>query len=96
MLANNRGNVQYFVEYKLRECYDYTVNKVDEKLLKRFGKKISKLRKELRLSQEELATAAGLDRTYISGIERGFQNPSLRTIGRLAKALGVSISDLTS
>jgi len=70
------------------------VNKDYEKLLKRFGKKISKLRKELRLSQEELAKTTNLDRTYISGIERGVQNPSLKIVSRLARALNVKPNSL--
>jgi transcriptional regulator with XRE-family HTH domain len=39
------------------------------------------------MSQEELAAAARLDRTYISGLERGVRNPALSTIERIASAL---------
>lgn len=46
------------------------------------------------LSQEKLGFETGLDRTYISGIERGERNPSLNNIGKLAKALRLSLSDL--
>ena len=52
------------------------------------------LRKERGLSQEELAELSGLDRTYISGIERGLRNVALRNIEALANALGVSIAEL--
>ena len=61
---------------------------------KRFGERIRTLRKERGLSQEDLAELCGLDRTYISGIERGLRNVALRNIDALAKALDVSISDL--
>ena len=60
----------------------------------RFGQRIRTLRKERGLSQEDLAELCGLDRTYISGIERGLRNVALRNIEALAEALGVSISDL--
>jgi transcriptional regulator with XRE-family HTH domain len=46
------------------------------------------------LSQEELAERAELHRTYVSDIERGARNPSLRSIDRLAKALKVSYATL--
>ena len=46
------------------------------------------------LSQEELGFRADLDRTYVSGIERGVRNPTLMIIGRLAKALGTRPSRL--
>ena len=61
----------------------------------KLGKKVKALRVDLRLTQEKLGEATGLDRTYISGIERGVRNPSFRNIEKLAKALRVSISDLT-
>ena len=60
----------------------------------KFGQRIRRLRKERGLSQEDLAELSGLDRTYISGIERGVRNVALRNIEALAQALGVSISDL--
>jgi transcriptional regulator with XRE-family HTH domain len=48
------------------------------------------MRLELGLSQEELAERAGLHWVYISGVERGVRNPSLKTIASLARALGVT------
>ncbi len=60
----------------------------------RFGKAIRRRRRELDLSQEELAERAELHRNYISGIETGTRNPSLKNIEKLAKALDISISEL--
>ncbi len=60
----------------------------------RFGKAVRRRRRELDLSQEELAERAELHRTYISSIERGQRNPSLENIEKIAKALSISISDL--
>lgn len=57
---------------------------------KKFGDKIRDLRKQKGLSQEELAFRSGLHRTYISDIERGSRNVSLKNIERIAKALGIS------
>ncbi|HBW56819.1 MAG TPA: transcriptional regulator [Oscillatoriales bacterium UBA8482] len=51
-------------------------------------------RRELDLSQEELAERSELHRTYISSIERGQRNPSLENIEKIAKALRISISEL--
>ncbi len=61
---------------------------------KRFGKAIRRRRRELDLSQEQLAEISGLHRTYISSIERGQRNPSLENIKNLTKALDISISAL--
>lgn len=55
-----------------------------------FGKHVAKLRKSLGISQEELSGRCGLDRTYISGIERGKRNLSLTNVFKLAKALDVA------
>lgn len=60
----------------------------------KLGKKIKKLRNDSGLSQEKLGEMTGLDRTYISGIERGVRNPSLKNIEKLAGALKVKASDL--
>jgi len=57
----------------------------DPKIL--FGQRLRSLRKERYMSQEDLALEAGLDRTYISGIEIGKRNVSLVNICRLAQAL---------
>lgn len=46
------------------------------------------------MSQEALAAQCELDRTYISGIERGTRNPSLTNILKIADSLGVSASEL--
>jgi transcriptional regulator with XRE-family HTH domain len=59
-----------------------------------FGLRIKELRLNASLSQEALAAECTLDRTYISGIERGQRNPSFKNIIRIAKALNVSPAQL--
>jgi transcriptional regulator with XRE-family HTH domain len=54
-----------------------------------FGCNLRAARAKKKVSQEQLALTAGLDRTYVGGIERGERNPSLFNICRLAGALGV-------
>lgn len=66
------------------------------KLQKQLGAKIRGEREGLGISQEELGFRTGLDRTYISGIERGVRNPSLVNIGKIAKALKISPDKLFS
>lgn len=60
----------------------------------KLGKKVRQLRIDLEITQEKLGEMTNLDRTYISGIERGIRNPSIAAIERLAKALKVKVSDL--
>ena len=52
-----------------------------------FGQVLRKFRNEAGISQEKLAMECNLDRTYISMLERGLRQPSLKTIFALAKAL---------
>jgi transcriptional regulator with XRE-family HTH domain len=59
-----------------------------------FGRAVRKRRRELDLSQENLAERAGLHRNYVSDIERGDRNPSLENIQKLAKALDIKVSAL--
>jgi transcriptional regulator with XRE-family HTH domain len=61
---------------------------------KRFGQRMRALRVAKGLSQEEFAANCGLDRTYISGVERGRRNISLKNIEVVAQSLGVKISEL--
>ncbi len=56
-----------------------------------FGAAVRRHRELLRLSQEELASRSGIDRTYISGVERGVRNPTLDVMQRIAKALGAEL-----
>jgi len=57
---------------------------------------VQKRRSGLGISQEELAERADLHRTYVADIERGARNPTLLTIKKLARGLGVSSSALLS
>jgi transcriptional regulator with XRE-family HTH domain len=66
----------------------------DEDILVRFGRRLRVLRLGMQLSQEALALECDLDRTYVSGIERGRRNVSLRNITALARVLNVSLSQL--
>jgi len=59
-----------------------------------FGEKVRKLRKEQRLSQEELSFKADLHRTYIGMIERAEKNITLLNVEKIAKALNVDIKKL--
>ena len=59
-----------------------------------FGRRVTELRKKASLSQEQFAFKCGVDRTYIGTIERGEKSPTLNTIAKIAKALGITKSEL--
>ena len=59
-----------------------------------FGQHIRQIRQTLAVSQEEIAHRAGIHVTYLSGVERGVRNPSLKNIRAIALALGVGVADL--
>lgn len=59
-----------------------------------FGRAVREARGEVGMSQEELAHRAGIDRSYMSSIERGEQNIGLMSMHRVAEGLGVTLSDL--
>lgn len=61
---------------------------------KKLGENLKKLRLEKKLSQGDLAKKLEVDRAYISNIENGRMNPTLSTLEKIAKALGISSSDL--
>ncbi|MFU9135913.1 helix-turn-helix domain-containing protein [Erwinia tasmaniensis] len=59
-----------------------------------FGKRVKQLRLQAGLSQEAFAHKCGLDRTYVSGIERGLRNPTLEVIAIIARGLEMEIKHL--
>jgi len=59
----------------------------------KFGIRLRTLRKEKGLSQEELALKSGLNRSYISGIEKGKRNVSLEVMEKLSESLSITIID---
>jgi transcriptional regulator with XRE-family HTH domain len=61
-----------------------------------FGQRLRELRQKYRVTQHELAQAAGLTDAYISNVENGFAVPSLTTVLRLAVALGCRVTELVS
>lgn len=67
---------------------------IDGAILSHFGARVRELREARGMTQEQFAHACELDRTYVSGIERGKRNVSLRNIRRVADALGVSLAQL--
>jgi transcriptional regulator with XRE-family HTH domain len=67
---------------------------MENSLLLAFGVHLRNLRSQKELSQEKLALKAGLDRTYISGVERGKRNISLVNLAVLAQALDTTLPEL--
>lgn len=64
------------------------------KMLKSFGLHLKQIRLNKNYTQEQLADVSDLDRTYISGVERGVRNISLINIIKLSRALEISPSEL--
>lgn len=60
------------------------------------GRAIVRARRRSGLTQEELAARAGMDRTFVGGIERGEENPSFDKLLRIAEAVGVRPSELVA
>lgn len=61
-----------------------------------FGDAVRRARTAAGLTQEELADRAGLDRSYIGGVERGDRNPTLSVIEKIAEGLGITLAELFS
>lgn len=57
------------------------------------GNRVRELRKQCKITQEQLAIIAGLDRTYIASVEEGHRNISIVNINKISKALGVSLKE---
>ena len=61
---------------------------------KRLGRNLKRVRKEKGISQGDIVRSLGMDRAFVSNIENGKANPTLATIAKLAKALGVPLGEL--
>lgn len=70
---------------------DFTLNNHQQTIY--IGKTLQRLRKEQKMNQDDLAYLSGLTREYISLLERNQYDPTLRTIERLAKSLGMLPSE---
>ncbi len=66
----------------------------DKVLCKHFGRRITFLRREKDLTQEELAYKTGISTSYLSAVERGITDITISTVKRLAKALDIEITEL--
>ncbi|MDX9723461.1 MAG: B12-binding domain-containing protein [Myxococcota bacterium] len=93
-----QSNDLRYAVHRLRELLEQELEAVEKQSEQDFyqnmGRRLSMLRKERGFSQAELAQAADLDRTYLSGVERGKQNPSVGVLLRLSSALGVSLQHI--
>ncbi len=61
---------------------------------KRLGEKIVSGRKKRKFSQEELASLSDIDRTYLSRIEKGKANPSIKTLHKISRKLKMKLAEL--
>lgn len=60
----------------------------------KLGQNLKRIRTEKGISQNKIARTLDIDRAFISNIENGKTNPTLATIAKIAKAIGVSIGEL--
>jgi transcriptional regulator with XRE-family HTH domain len=60
----------------------------------KIGKRIATIRKKQNISQDHLAFIADMDRTYLTRLEKGRANPSVRTLHKIARRLKVKVSYL--
>lgn len=87
MLEKNEIHSPWYKRLHFRSFWTMDVRK-------RLAGNMKRLRKERGWSQEALADEAGLDRTYISGVERVVKNPTISVVERIATALGCRMGEL--
>ena len=66
----------------------------EQKFLNDLGKRIATARKQKGISQEKLADAVDVHRTYIGFVEQGKRNPSIGKLRKIAAAIGLSLDKL--
>lgn len=65
-----------------------------KKLSKKFGENMQRIRLEKGMSQGDISRKIGMDRGSVSNIENGKRNPTLSTVEKIAKVLGVNTEEL--
>ena len=63
---------------------------------RKLGKNLKRIRIKKGISQGDIVRTLGMPKSFVSSIENGKTNPTLATIAKLAKALGVSVKDLVN
>ena len=58
------------------------------------GKNFARIRRDKGLTQEEVSRLSGFSQQYLSGLETGVRNPTVKTLSEISQALGVSFWDL--
>lgn len=89
MIAIHRPIIQHLLKF-----LQVWINSLMNNEVIKFGKKLREVRLQKNLSQGDIARILGVHRSYISGLERGRRNPSLLTVQKVAKALGVDAKKL--
>lgn len=67
---------------------------MNTKILKRLGENLKKYRKVAQLTQEQLAELVGIHPTYVGKLETGKNNPSVKMLYKLSRALKIKLSDI--
>ncbi len=70
------------------------MDKMENSLLMRFGRRVKQLRNQMGLSQEKFALSIGMDRTYFASVESGKRNLSLNHLAKIAKGLNITLEEL--
>ena len=79
------------LSFKVTSCY---IGFMEDSESKKMGNNLKRIRTEKGLSQVDIARQLDVSRGFVSNIESGKRNPTLSTLTRLAKALGVSTDEL--
>lgn len=79
------------LSFKVTSCY---IDFMEDSESKKLGNNLKRIRTEKGLSQVDIARQLDVSRGFVSNIESGKRNPTLSTLTRLAKALGVSTDEL--
>ncbi len=94
LLRRSHSNIVFYHTIESRHNIVYTLSTTMSDSAKKLALNMKKIRARKHMSQGDICRELGVDRAYISTIESGKQNPTLSTIERIAKALGVSVDEL--